>query len=99
MESNREKLGSEFLDEMKAMAAKGYSTRIIGEKLGLHRSCVHRRLTEAGIDLGGPGCKLQMTPDYVEMAREMKAGGLCWREISAKLGFCERQLQKRLNGK
>jgi acyl-CoA-binding protein len=95
----RVKLGTEFIDEMKALFARGYSTGAIGEKLGFHRSCVHRRLHEAGVDLGGPGRKTQITDEYMDLVREMKADGLCWRVIAAKIGFSERQLQKKLNGK
>lgn len=93
------KLGFEFVDQMKDLFARGYSTRAIGEKLGFHKSCVHRRLQETGIDLGGPGQKIQITDDYMDLVRAMKSEGICWREISKKIGFSERQLQKRLNGK
>lgn len=99
IEEPRSMLAEEHASEMVAMFARGYSTRVIGQHFGISKKTAGRRLQEAGVDLGGPGRKLQISDEYVEMTRKLRAEGMGWNEIAAKVGFCRRQLQKRLYAK
>lgn len=95
-ESDRKKMGAEFTEQMAELFKRGYSTRDIGAKFNMSGETVRRRLSDIGVDLGGKGRKLQITTEYVEMARKMRAEGFGWIAISDKIGFSIRQLQKRL---
>ena len=92
----RKKMGAEFTNQMAELFRRGHATRAIGAKFNMSGETVRRRLSDAGVDLGGKGRKLQITTEYVEMARKMRTEGLGWIEISDKIGFSIRQLQKRL---
>ncbi|MNR22116.1 hypothetical protein D3C85_1390560 [compost metagenome] len=85
--------------QMAEMYGRGYSSRQIAAKFGWSAATVRRWLAKLGMDLGGSGRKLQITDEYVAVVKKMRADGKEWEEISRKLGFCVRQLQKRVYGK
>ena len=85
--------------QMAEMYGRGYSSRQIAAKFGWSAATVRRWLAGIGIDLGGSGRKLQITDEYVDVVKKMRADGKEWEEISRKIGFSVRQLQKRLYGK
>jgi hypothetical protein len=90
------RLGAEFSTQMAELFRRGHSTRAIGKEFGVSCETVQRRLRGLGVDLGGKGRKLQITTEYVEMARKMRAEGVEWIAISEKIGFSIRQLQRHL---
>lgn len=85
--------------QMAEMFRRGYSSRQIEAKFGWSAATVRRWLIKLGIDLGGPGRKLEITQEYVDIAARMRSEGVAWLPISRKLGFSVRQLQRRLYGK
>lgn len=85
--------------QMAEMFRRGYSSRQIEAKFGWSAATVRRWLKSIGVDMGGPGRKLEITQEYVDLAAMMRADGASWVDISKKLGFSVRQLQKRLYGK
>lgn len=91
--------GQDQIIEMSALHSRGYSTRAIASRLGFCQMTIRRRLKESGLDLGGPGRKLEITQEYVDIAAQMRADGMEWLAISDKIGFSVRQLQKRLYSK
>lgn len=89
----------EQIDQMIAMHARGHSTRAIGSQFGMAQSSARRHLKQSGVDLGSRRHKLEITEEYVSMTREMRNQGMTWEQISEKMGFSIRQLQKRLYSK
>lgn len=96
MTEYEDKYGAEHLPKMKSMFERGYSTRAIAKEVGVSAMTVRRRLLEAGVDLGGPGRKLLIGADYVELTKRMRADGIEWIAVSEKIGFSIRQLQRHL---
>lgn len=85
--------------QMAEMFRRGYSSRGIAKRFGWSAATVRRWLRQLGVDMGGPGRKLEITQEYVDLAAKMRSEGIEWQAISKKLGFSIRQLQKRLYGK
>ena len=95
-EKYSDRLGADHVEEMAELFSRGHPTRSIGEKFGVSGETARRRLSEIGVDLGGKGRKLQISTEYVEMARKMRAEGHEWIAVSEKIGFSIRQLQRHL---
>lgn len=89
----------QHLPAMVKLSMSGYGTRSIAQRFGISAATVRRWILEAGFDMGGPGRKLQITAEYTEICKSMREQGLEWEDISKKIGFSVRQLQRHLYGK
>jgi hypothetical protein len=87
------------VEEMKDLFSRGYSTRHIGEKLGISKETVRRHLMSAGIDTNWPNNKKASANNYAVLIRQMLDAGKGWIEISDEIGFSARQLQRYVYGK
>lgn len=89
----------EQINKMVDLYQKGRSSRSIAEDIGVSACTVSRNLRKAGVVVAPRGQRFMLTSEYVDLARRLRAEGLRWTEISARIGFSVRQLQLYVNGK
>jgi len=90
---------AEIIGPMSEMWLRGHASRALGSRFGISPATVRRWLAEAGVDMGGAGRKVQITSEYINLAAKLRKEGMKWIEISDKIGFSVRQLQRHLYGK
>lgn len=84
---------NERTDEMIELYGRGWSAKNIADELKISTSTVCRNLRKAGVKMAPRGQRYLVLPEYVEMARRMRAEGVRWIDVSAHIGFSIRQLQ------
>lgn len=73
---------------------QGRSILRIAKELGHSTHTVSRHLKLAGIELGPQGRNRLVTDEYVSLTLKLRAEGMEWHAIEAKLGFDVRSLQR-----
>lgn len=71
---------------------QGYKITVIAEKLGISKATVSRRLKTVT-----KRPRPQVTPEYAQMALQMRENGFTWAQTADKIGFHESTLQRAVN--
>ena len=95
----KEQQPSATVDVMVWLYTSGRPCSFIAEELKLSKSTIEFYLNQRGLKLRRKGVQRQITDEYVELARKLRADGHEWKIISRKVGFSIRQMQRWLYGK
>ena len=88
------KLDAEEVQNLISQYKAGYSSVQIGEQMCLSPATVINYLKREGVERRPAGAAQEATPELAELARQMRADGVCWKTISRKIGLGPKALSK-----
>ena len=90
------KLSPDSVGLIFTMNAAGHCADEIADAAGCSYSTVVRYLNQAGVVLGNKGKPKQLTPAYLAMGLDMRAGGATWYDVQKRIGFHRSTFQSQL---